>query len=83
MERAQVFFRQSFPALSSGARPQIAGHAAGQPFAMIVDLGQMPLALVAARAVVVLGQFSSLRLRTIATGYALGTITSSYQGVSP
>jgi hypothetical protein len=81
MERAEILLGQPLPALSSFGRPKVAGHAAGQAFAAIVDLGQRLLALIAARAGV--GQFSSLRLRTIATVSALSRITSSYQGVSP
>jgi hypothetical protein len=86
MERAEVLFGQPLPALSSGGRPKVARHAAGQTFAVIVDLGQRLLTLVAARAVVVLDHFSSLlRLggRTIAMGSAFGRTRSSYQGVSP
>jgi hypothetical protein len=60
MERAEVLFGQPLPALSSGARPKVARHAAGQTFTVIVDLGQRLLALVAASALVVLGHFSSL-----------------------
>jgi hypothetical protein len=60
MERAEVLFGQPLPALSSGGRPKVARHAAGQTFAVIVDLGQRLLTLVAASAVVVLGHFSSL-----------------------
>jgi hypothetical protein len=57
MERAEVFFGQPFPALSSGGRPKVAGQAAGQTFAVIVDLDQRLLTLVAASAVIVLGHF--------------------------
>ena len=48
MERAEVLFGQPLPALSSGGRPKVARHTAGQTFAVIVDLGQRLLALIAA-----------------------------------
>jgi hypothetical protein len=47
MERAEVFFAQPLPALSSLGRPQVACQASGQPLAAVFDLGQRLLALVA------------------------------------
>lgn len=54
MERVEVLFGQPLPALSFGGRPQVARYAAGQTFAVIVNLGQRLLTLVAASALVVL-----------------------------
>jgi hypothetical protein len=82
----EVLFGQPLPALSFGGRPQVARYAAGQTFAVIVDLGQKLLTLVAASALVVLGHISSLLRsggRTTAMGSALSRTRSSYQGVSP
>lgn len=79
----KVLFGQPLPALSSGGRPKVARHAAGQTLAVVVDLGQRLLTLVAANALVVLGHFSSLLRsggRTTAMGSALSRTRSSYQG---
>ena len=47
MKRVNVFLGQSYPLASTDARPQVTRQASAQPLAVVVNLGQQLMTLIA------------------------------------